>query len=417
VSRRALTSAVLAVAVAATAFVLPGSSAQATAADMPDTSSWVTNGNVHTVVHGNGRTYIGGTFDQVGPNTGYGSPLDPATGGLALDSKVNGPVYAAVSDGAGGWYIGGNFTRVAGVSRHNAAYIKADGTAGGWNPSPDLPVYALALDATRVYIGGEFYTVRKSSGDGGGDASVPGLAATKRADGGLDLTAVLPVIKPGIDDAGVRNAVKALAFSAGSGRLYFGGKFATVCQSWSVNGGCSGGADRTNLAVANIGANPPYDSSWAPQPDGAVAALATGPNGVYVGGSFSSIGGGSRTGFAVLNAYDTGALNPAWVVRVDGPVNSFALADGTSSLYLGGSFTKVGEPSNGTLMAWYDRPGLAKLVTAVPGGIGGINTGFNPDGDGAVFSIAPPTTGSSTSADRSPPSAAATAASSLRSTR
>ncbi len=159
-SRRALTTVLLAVALAATAFVLPGHPAQATAADMPDTTSWVTNGDVHTVVHGNGRTYIGGTFDQVGPNTGFGVPLDASTGALPFESKVNGPVYAAVSDGAGGWYIGGNFTRVAGKSLHNAAYIKPDGTAGGWNPSPDLTVYAIALDNNRVYIGGEFAKVR-----------------------------------------------------------------------------------------------------------------------------------------------------------------------------------------------------------------------------------------------------------------
>jgi hypothetical protein len=386
VPRRALTTAFLAVALAATAFVLPGHPAQAIAADVPDTTSWVTNGDVHTVIHGNGRTYIGGTFDQVGPNTGFGVPLNASNGALPFESKVNGPVYAAVSDGAGGWYIGGNFTRVAGKSLHNAAYIKPDGTAGGWNPSPDLTVYAIALDANsgRVYIGGEFATVRRSSGDGSGDAYVPGLAATKRNDGGLDSTAVLPVIKPAVDAAGARHAVKTLALTADKSRLYFGGTFAAVCRSWSVGGGCANETARSGLAAANIGANPPYDTAWAPQPDGPVAAVALSGGTVFVGGAFTSIGGASRAGFAALSAYDTGSLSPAWEVQADGPVDSLALADSGASLYVGGSFTKVGKPAG-----WYDRAGLAKLILIVPGGIGGVDTNFQPEPDGAVLSIAP----------------------------
>ncbi|MGH9008993.1 MAG: hypothetical protein ACRDYF_04000 [Acidimicrobiia bacterium] len=64
-------------------------------------------------------TYLGGTFDQVGPNTGFGVGLDPATGALALGgAKVNGHVHAAVPNGRGGWFIAGDFTRVGPVSRH-----------------------------------------------------------------------------------------------------------------------------------------------------------------------------------------------------------------------------------------------------------------------------------------------------------
>ena len=361
-SRRAI-ALVLAVAAAATALVLPGQPAQAVAADAPDTSAWVTNGNVHTVVHAGGRTYIGGTFDQVGPNTGFGVPLNPSSGALALASKVNGRIHAAVPDGAGGWFIGGAFTRVAGVSRHYAANIKADGTAGGWNPSPDLPVYALAFDgATRVYIGGEFTTVRKSSGDGGGDASVPGLAATKRNDGGLDLSAGLPTITPGVDAGGARRAVKALALSPDLTRLYVGGTFTALA-----------GVPRSGLGAANLSGGPTLDVSWNPQPDGPVAALLASGGRVFVGGAFTNVGGGARTGFAVLgpSGAGAGAVDPSWSVMADGPVNAFLASAGGSRLYVGGSFDTIGGA---------DRSGLAALSTA---GAGSVDTGFTADADAA----------------------------------
>ncbi len=387
-SRRALT-AVLSVALAATAFVLPGQSAQASAANMPDTSAWVTNGDVHTVVAGNGRTYLGGTFDQVGPNTGFGVSLDAATGALpaAFASKVNGPVYAAVSDGNGGWYIGGDFTRVAGKSLHNAAYIRPDGTAGGWNPSPDLAVYAIAVDRDRIYIGGEFSSVRKSSADGGGDARVAGVAATKLTDGGLDTSRVLPSVKPGVDALQTRLAVKALALSSDGTRLYVGGTFGAVCAVWTPLGGCSGELARSGLAAVNLGALA-WDAAWAPQPDGPVAALQIAIGRLFVGGAFTTIGGTARPGFAAVVSDGAGGIEPNWRVQADGPVNSMLVADNGSSLFVGGSFTKVGYVSNGGTMAWFDRPYLAKLVLVVPGGIGDVNNNFHPSPDGAVLAMA-----------------------------
>jgi hypothetical protein len=377
VPRRAI-AAVLAVAAAATAFVLPGDPARAVAVDAPDASAWVTNGDVHAVVSGGGRTYIGGTFDQVGPNTGFGVGLDPATGALTLaNAKVNGHVYAAVPNGAGGWFIAGDFTRVGPVSRHYAAEIRGDGSVTGWNPNPDLPVYALAFDGSnRVYLGGEFTTIRRSTAEGGGDINAAGLAATRRNDGSADLSAPLPSITPGRDANDARLAVKALSLAAGNGRLFVGGTFATI-----------GGTARSGLAAVDLSGTPALDGLWAPQPDGPVAALQyTGPAGLFVGGSFTSIGGGSRNGFAAVDPSATGTLNAAWGVFTDGPVLSMAMADGGAGLLIGGSFTKVGEPSlPDSATAWYDHRALAKLNL---GGSGGamVNS-FDPSPDGAVLSL------------------------------
>ena len=76
-----------------------------------DENLWVTNGTISTVVRDGGTIYVGGNFTYVGPATGGGVPLGAASGApLPSFPKVVGVVLAVVSDGAGGWYLGGAFT-------------------------------------------------------------------------------------------------------------------------------------------------------------------------------------------------------------------------------------------------------------------------------------------------------------------
>ena len=91
-----------------------------------DPTLWVTNGQVLTTAIGDGRLYVGGSFSYVGPRTGGFAQLgtSAARPGV-IPHEVNGSVRAMLSDGAGGWYIGGEFTRVAGVDRLNAAHVLA----------------------------------------------------------------------------------------------------------------------------------------------------------------------------------------------------------------------------------------------------------------------------------------------------
>ena len=98
---------------------------------------------------------------MVGPYTGGGVALDTTTGiyGSALP-KVDGSIYIVVPDGSGGWYIGGEFTKVGDITRNNIAHILADKTLDTvWNPNADDFVNTLAIDGSTIYVGGDFSSI------------------------------------------------------------------------------------------------------------------------------------------------------------------------------------------------------------------------------------------------------------------
>src|SRR5262249_24582903 len=71
---------------------------------------------------------------------------------------VNGTVLAAVSDGSGGWYLGGQFTAVGAAARSNLAHVLADHSVAAWNPGANNLVRVLVLRSGVLYVGGDFTT-------------------------------------------------------------------------------------------------------------------------------------------------------------------------------------------------------------------------------------------------------------------
>ena len=133
---RRLSAALALVLVASLVLVVapPPRPAAAQPAGVPQ-ETWVTNGRVKTVISGNGRLYLAGYFTQVGPNTGHGGAVDGVTGARnPAFPKIDGAVYTAIADGAGGWYVGGSFSVVGNSFRKNAAQITATGAVTDWKP-------------------------------------------------------------------------------------------------------------------------------------------------------------------------------------------------------------------------------------------------------------------------------------------
>jgi len=277
-------------------------------------------GGVGSIARIGNTLYIAGGFARVGPSSGGGVPLDPSSGApLRPYASVAGEVYACISDGAGGWFIGGDFSAVGGEPRANVAHLRRDGQLDQWRADADGRVNALLLDDRTLYMGGLFTHV----------AGQPRcyLAAVSVGCGSL-LRWDSKVSGIGSD----YSAVNALLLRGKT--LYVAGDFATV-----------GGAARRNLAALDVSNGRAL--GFAPDPDGRIYTLAAEDSLLYVGGGFHTIGGGERQYLAALSLV-TGNVQ-AWDPRVGSArydydvwpyVHSLAIASGC--LYVAGHFTRAG---------------------------------------------------------------------------
>ena len=82
-----------------------------------DGNRWVTDGDVRAIVPWGNTVYLGGSFGYVGPNTGGWAEVDAAGHATPLLPRLDGEVTSMCGDGAGGWFIAGTFTQVAGIAR------------------------------------------------------------------------------------------------------------------------------------------------------------------------------------------------------------------------------------------------------------------------------------------------------------
>jgi len=358
------------------------------------------DGAVYATARSGDTLYLGGAFNLVGTPTGGGIPVDPRSGRpLARFPRVCGAVNAAIPDGRGGWFIGGNFNFVEGEARASLAHVLPNGRLARWNPVvygevlhrpyQDIhpAVYALELRGERLYVGGYFSSVNGVSRNN--------LAAINARSGELLDWAPNP-----------DGAVRALLLR--DEKLYVGGYFTTITDStrlslaaFHVRSGrltpWNPGADRAVLAFAphgrtlfvagqfdHLGGQPRnsvgavdlesgrlLDWDAAIQPRRAyvahgnwdwpyVQAIDVQDNTVYLGGYFSEAGGAPRESFAVLDARTAEAtgfdarLTP-WVPYGYILVNALTVRGRT--VYLGGLFGGAGGEMRGNAAAFDTRSG------------------------------------------------------------
>ncbi len=253
---------------------------------------WGTDGTVRSIARTRDVVYLAGNFSLVGPNSGGGVPLDIGEGApLPGFPRVAGVVRAAVPDGEGGWFIGGDFSAVEGRPRVNLAHILWNGSVADWNPQagplaslvllpanplPVGTVATLALQGRTLFAGGAFTRMN-------GQARSH-LAALDASSGRL-----LPF------DPGANDVVTALAVRAHL--LYVGGAFSVV-----------GGQARACIAALDCATG--TVTAWNPSADGSVRTIDFQGRTAYVGGEFDHIGGQPRNSIAALDLV-TGAAT-AW---------------------------------------------------------------------------------------------------------
>jgi trimeric autotransporter adhesin len=241
-----------------------------------------------------GTVYVGGVSRVAAPT---GSALVvAASSGTAAPVKApvaGGSVQAAIPDGTGGWYIGGTFTNVGGVSRPGLAHLSRGGTLDTVFSPPALgQVRALALDAGRLYVGG----VEPLGAD---PWFRPVLSAIDPVTG-----ASLPVSYPPLAHTDQSPAFGVIALAAHDGSLF---------AAFNGDNGIAAYAESGGAALWSRPGTPSYGALAGP------AALALAGGKLLVGGEISTPGGAVN-----LEELDPATGAPIGQPAVDGPVYGIA---------------------------------------------------------------------------------------------
>ena len=329
-------------------------------------------------------SYIAGEFTAISPVIDRAGALDGASGlptpGFPSIDKL-GVINTAAPDGAGGWYIGGTFTNVAGDSRKGMARIAADGTLDGrWAPTlasnqattgGALAVHALSKAGSHVYVGGEFTKfeshparnriARVSESTGtldaawNPDANGPVRAVAAAPDLNRiyiagDFTALKGGTVPVPGFAALDSAGNVVPFSPGVGKV----------RSIAV----SPDSTRVYTAGDSLAAIDAASGAVIWRHDGGgIASLTLSRDGtrLFAGGDFNALGGQPRAHLAAIDPA-TGTVDPSWIPDTNGNVSAVTVSDDGTKVFVGGEFSQVRgyarnrlaavDAATGTLDAW-----------------------------------------------------------------
>jgi hypothetical protein len=370
---------------AATAIALTvslGGPAGAVVSSTPDwggTAQCQTNGRVNAVAYLGGTVYLGGSFTQVNSTTRNRlAACDAATGNLlSWNPNANGVIRALkVSPAGTRVYVGGDFSTVGGAARARVAALNpTSGAAFGWSPYVNDSVKSITTSnsGATVYVGGDF-----DSAEGAGRRHLAAFNATSG-----NLTSLKPTISNG---TGNFATVLAMDVSADGNTLYFAGDFALVngasrrnaaavssgigtLRAWSPASTAGTTADLTVSASGNTvfvggrasggyvqayGPNVGGTPVWNVGTNGDVEALAVSSSLLYVGGHFTSIGGGARGHLAALRT-SGGSVHP-WNPGANGVFGAFGAAITSSRVAFGGEFTVAGGQNHQGIVQFSGTP-------------------------------------------------------------
>lgn len=365
--------------------------------------------------------YLGGAFTGLVPPAGDGRPgevrnrlaaIDVATGELlSWNPDANGLVRAlALSADGTKLYVGGDFSRIGGVSAAKIAMLDlATGkVVKSFRSNVKGRVESIALSGNRLFVGGDFASVK---GPGGTLVARNKVAALDASTGALITGWVPPVLGPGrymghtgvpTPDAPSGN-VLALAVPADGKRVYVGGNFidlggqggmivldgatgAALPQQWSIERPVfdltvwPGDATTVFAATGGPGGriyafrpSQPSKPLWAAGVDGDAMGVAASNTTAFLVGHYDFIIRKNSTCYQYcpngterrhLTAFDaaTGAVDP-WNPAADTPTGPYAVAVGSDRVFVGGEFNTInGRPKPG--FAAFALPGAMPVPTS-----------------------------------------------------
>lgn len=272
-----------------------------------DTRFWQPNSVVKDVLidSTNNFVYIGGAFNYIGPPVPFGAILDSNNVTIENTPAPNAEVYTSIPDGTGGWYIGGNFTKIGNSNRLRIAHIDSNGNLAdslgviGFSES----VRSLCLNDTILYVGGDFVTF--------GGVTRNHAAAINITTNSLHFwnpSADFPVNELLIKDS----------------LLFVVGEFTSISNS-----------QRNGLALYNL--NNFSLHSYSPNHNGNILCAALDSNFLYLGGTFLDYDNQPRNRLAKINI--SNFVLQSWNPSADNYVFSIAIND--TNVFLGGNFTQI----------------------------------------------------------------------------
>jgi hypothetical protein len=158
------------------------------------------------------------------------------------------------------------------------------------------------------------------------------------------------------------------ALAASGTDIYVGGSFSQLgtAPRWCIG------------KLSGIGSGV-VDTNWDPSPNRSIYtvinALTTDGSGLFVGGSFTNIGNQPRGSIAKLSLGGYGLADPDWNPNISSG-SVLALAVSGTNLFVGGNFTNMGSVY---------RKNLAKIPTS---GLGAADADWNPGASNQVYAIA-----------------------------
>ncbi|MBI5773956.1 MAG: hypothetical protein HZA89_09480, partial [Verrucomicrobia bacterium] len=369
----------------------------------------IPNGQVNAILEHSNVVYIGGAFSQVATNTGHGMFINASNGApLGVPPRFERDVFDAVPDGAGGWFVAGDFQTVDNTPKFRLAHILPDRTLDpNFSADFDNSVNSIILAGTNLYVGGAFTRITNVvsltnsvvtnrfrfavlNPQTGAPRSLPSNPSFDNAVqvllldgdtmfvGGTFIRATN--ILTGLA-TNVLNRRRTASFRLSTGQvtpfqadvdavvvtmaiqgptLFMGGVFTNVTNSGITTD--SGGNYRPRRGFAAVDRNTgiPLTNFWVDFNNN-VRAIAVGSNGIYIGGEFTGASAVVRRAYdptsgtytneiqnrTRLVALDlpSGNINPFWTPQADGTV--FTLLIQGSNVYAGGAFNNIREDSVG----------------------------------------------------------------------
>jgi uncharacterized delta-60 repeat protein len=241
--------------------------------------SAASNGTVSAIAQqSDGKVLVGGLFNNFAGSLGYQNLVRINTDGTvdaSFNPTPNGQVTAIVIQPDGKILIGGDFTSIVSAGGTVTAYsylarLNPDGSVDtAFNPEPNLQVTCLALQSDgKIVAGGYFTAVENSSTTA---LVTSNYIARFNGDGSVD-TSFNP------DFNGAPFALVLLS----NGQILTGGSFTTITPGAT-------GTPITQIGLARLNSDGTLDTTFIPNPNGTVYAIAVQSNGeILVGGNFTS---------------------------------------------------------------------------------------------------------------------------------